>query len=237
MEICTMDKPSPHLFTGLGPNSNSNSNNNNINNNIENENKKMMNNFEGVGGNSCQQQGSFNDGNNAQYLDNLTDRDWKVENVECKQEIDPMCNENVLENHNESDQMDIGYGPNANNYNDAYQYGYNTNNNAQPFYEGSSSLLNNNSISNSNFMYRNGNSINSNDHNSPYNSYQVIPSAKSQLPTWYHPPPPPATAVNIHPSYYPPQNFYQPYPAVNYMASATTSSDHNMRNMIQMTNR
>lgn len=275
-----MDKPSSHFLTGIGPNKNTINNNNNINN----DSKKLMNNCETIGGDNYavpyshqfhqtqqhdhqqQQQQDISEQCNVQYQENSSDKAWKIEDVECKREIDLMPNDNYLDNPNNSDDMNLNYGPAVtDSYNETFnKYGYNTNNNNNnnnsqinnsnnsrntPFYEGgansSNSHRNNNIHQNPHLTYRS--SINN---TSTYSPYQMSPSTKSQLPAWYHPPqhpphqnqdlPPPPPAAVVHPSYYPSQNFFQPHHQpyqVNYMASATTSSDHNMRNMIQMTNR
>jgi hypothetical protein len=232
-----MDKPSSQFLTGIGPNNN---NDNNLTNN--NDSKKLINSFETIGSdnyavpyvqNLQQQQQvheNISDQCNLQYLENSSDQNWKIENVECKQEIDLMP-DNYLDNPNNNDEMNLSYGSvtAAKGYNETFNYGYNNNNPSanKPFFEDSSRAQCN----------RRPNTI------SNYSPYQMSSSTKSQLPAWYNPPqhpphhnlPPPA-AVTAHPSYYQAPNFYQPY-QVNYMASASTSSDHNMRNMIQMTNR
>jgi len=261
-----MDKPSSHFLTGIGPNNN---NDNNLTNN--NDSKKLINSYETIGGdnyavpyvqNIQQQQQvhqNISDQSNLQYLENSSDQNWKIENVECKQEIDLMPNDNYLDNPNNSDDMNLSYGSVTATevYNETFNYGYDNNPSASDinnsknssFFEGSSSGVNlancnrrtnNNNNNQNSLLYRNGNNSNI----SNYSPYQMSSSTKSQLPAWYNPPqhpphqnlPPPAA----HPSYYPTPNFYQPNHQpyqVNYMASATTSSDHNMRNMIQMTNR
>lgn len=269
MEICTMDKSSSHFLTGLGPNNN---NDNNLTNN--NDSKKLLNNYETISDDNYavpyvqnlqqqqQVQQNLNDQCSLQYLNSQNNRNWKTENIECKQEIDLMPNDNYLDNPNNSDDMNIGYGSVTTNegYNETFDYGYNNNINNpsasnisksrnSPYFEGSSSTVN--SIhgnrrmnQNSHNLYRNGNNSNNISNFSPY---QMSSSTKSQLPAWYNPPQhpphhnlPPPVAVTAHPSYYPTPNFFQPHHQpyqVNYMASASTSSDHNMRNMIQMTNR
>ncbi|KAL7046755.1 hypothetical protein ACKWTF_002701 [Chironomus riparius] len=274
MEICTMDKPSSHFLTGIGPNNN---NDNNLTNN--NDSKNLLNSFETIGGDNYavpyvqnieqqqQVQQNISDQCNLQYLNNSSDKNWKIENIECKQEVDLMPNDNYLDNPNNSDDMNLRYSSVtvSEDYNETFNYGYNNNstsnlsgsniNNSRnsPFCEGSSSTLNSahcsrriNSINNHNshISYKNGNNSNN---ISNYSPYQMSSSTKSQLPAWYNPPQHPPhhnlplpAAVAAHPSYYPTPNFFQPHHQpyqVNYMASASTSSDHNVRNMIQMTNR
>ncbi|XP_070501184.1 uncharacterized protein [Chironomus tepperi] len=274
MEICTMDKPSSQFLTGIGPNNN---NDNNLTNN--NDSKKLLNNYETIGSENYavpyvqnlqqqqqQVQQDISEQCNMQYVDNSSDRNWKIENIECKQEKELIPNDNYLDNPNDED-MNLRYNSvtATENYNETFNYGYNNNNNNNsnnpsasninnsrnsPFFEGSRSTansahcsrrINSNNNQNSHLLYSNGNNSNNISNFSPY---QMSSSTKSQLPAWYNPPqhpphhnlPPPA-----HPSYYPTTpNFFQPHHQpyqVNYMASASTSSDHNMRNMIQMTNR
>lgn len=227
-----MDKPTSHFYKGIGPNE-----------------RNCLNNYDDGDDNYStqynhhqQQQPTCSVNMNVQYHEN-----WKVEDVECKKENEAMNLDSYLEN---------GHFGSSDNYNDTFHYGYNNttsnnsntndNNNISPFYHpGSSSLyrgIGSNSSSSSN---QTGSSV-------AYSPYQISSATKSQLPAWYEPPsvhnhrapmqhhhhpfaPPPP-----HPSYYqqqqqpqPPANNFYPYQA-NYQA---VSSDHNMRNMIQMTNR
>ncbi|KAG5677002.1 hypothetical protein PVAND_006792 [Polypedilum vanderplanki] len=156
---------------------------------------------------------------NVQYHEN-----WKMEDIECKQESDTITLDPYIDNSN-------NFAP-TDNYNDTIHYGGASSSQISSYY--SNDMRSN---QRNHPLYRNSNSA-------TYSPYQISSSAKSQLPAWYNPPqipahhhafaPPPPP----HPSYYqqqqPSASFY-PY-QTNYMASTATSSDHNMRNMIQMTN-
>lgn len=143
-------------------------------------------------------------------IDNQAIQPWKIESFECKQEIDQNTN---LGGETYSGNLS-GYG------NEPSTYDYRQSSN--PFVD-------------SRAFY---------SENDSFNPYQ-LPASKSQLPSWYHPPPqvqPPSLfnpPQQQDPSYYP-QNFYphnqHPY-QTNYIGAPSSSSttEHNMRNMIQMT--
>lgn len=221
-----MDKPTSHFYKGIGPTSERN----------------CLSNFESVGGGDGdnysvpflnashhappQQQPSTCSVNmNVQYHEN-----WKLEDVECKQESEAMALDSYLDSANQ-------FGP-SDAYNDSFHYGYNNNN---AYYRPSDVPSQRN-----NALYRSSHQNGSNS--ATFSPYQISAASKSQLPAWYEPPQPvhrpshlPFAPPPPHPSYYhhqqPSASFY-PYQS-NYMASTATaaSSDHNMRNMIQMTNR
>jgi hypothetical protein len=238
MEICTMDKPTSHFYKGIGPNE-----------------RSSLNGFEAVGDDEDNYSVPYISSNhhppplqqptcsvnNVQYQE-----DWKNDGFECKQESEAMPLENYLDDHS-------SFGP-PENYNDTFNYDYsssssstNTNNKSQ-----SLSFFSNDVPSQRNHsLYRNSSNNSSGSGNpATYSPYQISASTKSQLPAWYNPPQPslhhqhqhsfaPPPPPPPHPSYYqqPSANFY-PYQANYNMASSIpTSSDQNMRNMIQMTNR
>jgi hypothetical protein len=165
--------------------------------------------------------------NNGQFANNETENTWKMESLECKQEIDATSYNNNLMN---DESMNYGDNYNENTFqNFCYNSNSSSNSNAPPFFPQPSTTSNINSQSQHPQTYK----------NNAYGPYQLSTSPKSQLslPTWYNPP--------QHPSqqFYPAtQNFYPHHPAYHQPSfgppiPTTPSSDHNMRNMIQMTNR
>lgn len=158
---------------------------------------------------------------------------WKIETIECKEEID----------HN-----DVG-GDGGGNYdgNNGEYENYGNNSSFHYDYRGNVEGINNrNSFIPPQVNYNRESSNNNPNYN---NSYQVsMSTTKNQPPTWYHLPAPlhqpPYHHYDSqqHPAYYS-QNFYSnplhhSYQG-NYMAPTATASssttEHNMRNMIQMT--
>ena len=145
---------------------------------------------------------------------------WKAENIEFKQEID----RTHLDEGN-----DVGgerYNPNFGSYGGESTH--------HSYYNSSSSS----SFSDSQTIYNRDNC-----NVGGFNPYQ-LPASKSQLPSWYQPP----SQVQSHPHYNPHQQqhqatFYPPnfYPQqnsyqANYMGASPSplTTEHNMRNMIQM---
>lgn len=166
---------------------------------------------------------------------------WKVETIECKEEIDH--NAILLEG-------DVGVGSRYNTAAAAVEFGaenYGNNSSSAHYdYRGRSSGSNNSFVTpppQVNFNRENSNIENYNNNNNNKYPYQMS-SASKQLPTWYHPPVPPPPHHHYqqhydpHSAAYYSNNFYpqhHPYQA-NYMApTASSSTEHNMRNMIQMT--
>lgn len=148
------------------------------------------------------------------------EQSWKIETIECKEEMDHMS-----ENRHLGSQYNVEYE----------NYGDNS-----PHYDCSSSSAGNNSFSTPQTSYReNSNNV------ANYSPYQMSATSKNQLPTWYHPPIPPQHYQHYdsqqHPGHYS-SNFYPQHHhsyQANYLApaAASTSSttEHNMRNMIHMT--
>lgn len=241
MEICTMDKhPTSQFYRGIGPNKMRNNINYDM---LGDENYSVP--FS-ANASSAQQnvESQCTDVSmNVQYQENLSDNNWKAETLECKQEIDQMPTTDYLHSRSNNIDMNTNYGPD--NYNDTFHYGYGNPQSASYYASNSDSGGESSSHCHSHQQnmqqqqqhYRNnGNNI------SNYSPYQLSAAAKSQLslPAWYNPPPTaPIAAAPSHSSYYKSPNFFphQPPYQTNYMAPATTSSEHNMRNMIQMTNR
>jgi hypothetical protein len=225
MEICTMDKPTSHFYKGIGPNDRSSLNG------YADDNYSVP--FASTNHHHQQQpQSTCSVNMNVQYQES-----WRAEDIECKQESEAMPVDSYLDNTNDYD-----------HYTDRFNYGYtnsnSTSSSTQPFYPSEEPSQRSRSL------YRNGGSSNP----ATYSPYQISASAKSQLPAWYAPPqthpmhPHPFAPPPPHPSYYQQQqpsssssssstgNFY-PYQASYAASSTATSGDHNMRNMIQMTNR
>lgn len=138
-----------------------------------------------------------------------SDNNWRNENVECKQEIDStsyMQGISISENSN--------YGSES-EFNEPYQYAYNP---ITPLY-----------ATDTNSTITSANKNNVQQHRmGPYH----ISSTKSQLPTWYHPPP-------SRPYYaQQPTMFQHQYPYQGNFAGAPSSqAEPNMRNMIHLTSR
>lgn len=207
MEICTMDKSMSHFYKGCGPTGSSASTNTS---------------YETIGGDDYADSYSNNnnDNENVQYANDSSG--WKVEDVECKQEMPT--------------------DPYNGNYSEPFQYGGYQNNSISPFYSNESSSTAAAVPSQRNpAMYQNSSSGSAS--NAAYSPYQMSTSAKSQLPAWYNPPhlPPPApilpSSSHSRTSYYPSSTSFYPHHHPYQANYAATSSDHNMRNMIQMTNR
>lgn len=158
-----------------------------------------------------------------QYPCEIDNQPWKVETIECKQEIDHSAN------HEGGDVGGESYHPNFNS-------SYGSEPSHHGFYNNSSS-----SFADPQMMYNRENCA-SNGGN--FNPYQ-LPATKSQLPSWYQPPSQHQphhhynTQQQQHPTAFYPPNFYpqqHPYQA-NYIGASPSnlSTEHNMRNMIQMT--
>jgi hypothetical protein len=146
-----------------------------------------------------------------EYQKPRSDNNWKSENVECKQEIDPtsfMQVTSISENSNYESESE---------FNEPYQCAYNQSQVASTYATDLNSTI------------TSGHKNNVQQHNTgPYH----ISSTKNQLPSWYNPPP----AVPYYPQ---PSNVYQhqyPYQG-NYAGANTTPIDSNMRNMIHLTSR
>lgn len=147
-------------------------------------------------------------------------RPWKVE-VECKQEIDHSTN------HGGADVCGESYSTNFGSYgSESSYYGYRGDRN--------------NSCADPQVIY---NRENEGSTSGDYNPYQLPASSKNQIPSWYQPPSqlPPQHHYNPHQqqnpaTFYPPNCYPHPYQA-NYIGapSASLTTEHNMRNMIQMT--
>jgi hypothetical protein len=146
---------------------------------------------------------------------------WKVESIKCEQEIDHSTN---IEGVNGGDET----------YNSNFG-GYGREPTHHSYYNNSSS-----SYTNPPMMYSRESSDAGN-----YNPYQ-LPATKTQLPSWYQPPSQHQPHHHYNPqqqqhpaAFYPPPNFYpqQHSYQANYIgaSSSTITTEHNMRNMIQMT--
>lgn len=217
MEICTMDNSSSSHRYYHGTGSNQMYRNDKYESSIDDEI------FANFGGNLdpppvpvASQQQQSNLIQEHQYPNNIDcqEQPWKSESIECKEEID-----------HSSSSSGGGYIENYGNHS-----GYHVN---QPVILNRANNNNNNSFNN-------------------YNSYQMSTTVKNPMPAWLHPPVPPPHHHSYHEyppqhnlSYFPsPQNFYpqhHPYQP-NYMTSApstpapsSSTTEHNMRNMIQMT--
>lgn len=153
-----------------------------------------------------------------QYPCEIDNQPWKIETIECKQEID-----HSTTTHDETEDMNVGsesFNPNFAGYGgDSSRHNYY--NRSGPFADPQ-------------MIYNRENGV-------AYNPYQ-LPATKSQLPSWYQPPSQVQPHHHFNPqqqqhpaAFYPP-NFYpqqHPYQA-NYIGTSP-STEHNMRNMIQMT--
>lgn len=144
-----------------------------------------------------------------EYQKTRNDNNWKSENFECKQEIDPtsyMQSASISETSNYDSESE---------FNEPYQYGYN---HVAPSY-----------TADSNSTVTSGHKNNAQQHRmGPYH----MSMTKNQLPSWYNPPPP-------KPYYPQPPNMFQhqyPYPS-NFTGAQTTPVEPNMRNMIHLTSR
>lgn len=157
-----------------------------------------------------------------QYPCEIDSQPWKIEAIECKQEID---HSTTLEGG------DVG----GESYNPNFGSSYGSESTHHSYYSNSSS-----SFTDPQMMY---NRENGTSNGGNFNPYQ-LPATKSQLPSWYQPPSQhqPHHHYNPqqqqHPAAFYPPNFYpqqHPYQA-NYIAasSSSLSTEHNMRNMIQM---
>lgn len=199
MEICTMDKPT-HYYAGT---------------NSQQMYDPSYNNFSEIEPNTSssflydkpQLQSGYQE-----YQKPRSDNNWKNENVECKQEIDPtsfMQGTSISENSNYESESE---------FNEPYQCVYNQNQAASSYANDLNSTI------------TSGHKNNVQQHNTgPYH----ISSTKNQLPSWYNPPP----ARPYYPP--PPSNMYQhqyPYQE-NFTGANTTPIDSNMRNMIHLTSR
>lgn len=225
MEICTMDNSSSHHFH-QGIDSTPMYNNDN---------------YETIGGNEAytnfddvinqlpttsnvQQQNPLQvqqpECYSSEIDDDEEDSSWKVDTMECKEEMNRLSENNVGSRYVGNNAGFENYGENSNHYD--YRNSSNSVNAPQMAYREHS-----NNVAN-------------------YSPYQLSAASKNQLPTWYHPPIPPHHYPNYdsqpqHPAHYSSNFFPQPqhhsYQA-NYMAPSTSTSsntEHNMRNMIHMT--
>lgn len=251
MEICTMDNSSSSHNFHQGIDSNQMYNNNNYETIGGNEayanynsviNQLPSSSNTAISSQQQQQQNPLQEVRNQRSPSSLqyqsesdnNEQPWKVETIECKEEIDH--NTILLDN-------DVVGGGSYNVNNVEFE---NYGKNSSGYYDYRSRSDSNNSFDIPRVNYNNRESSN-NIANYNNNPYQMSSVTKSQLPTWYHPPAPShhyhsydPQQQQQHPSYYS-HNFYphpqqHPYQA-NYMAPAasTSSTEHNMRNMIHMT--
>lgn len=195
MEICRMDNPS-HFYPGINS-------------------QQMLNSFDFGEANSSESPAFAYDKNQSQLSQNVPsgfqeyqklggDENWKGENVECKQEVDPSS---LMINDNSN------YGSES-EFNESYQYAYN------PTYANDpSSASSSRSLHKSSAQHRMG-------------PYHISSSTKNQLPSWYTPP---STYYTQQPTLF--QHQYPYHQGGFEGAPSTTPSDHNMRNMIQVTSR
>lgn len=226
MEICTMDNSSSHHF----------------HQGIDSTQMYKNDNYETIGGNEAyvnfddvinqlpsssnlqQQQNNTQvqkPPSNVRYsseIDDDEDTSWKIETMECKEERDRLSENHGGGRYNVNNAEYENYGESSSHYD----------------YRSSS-----NSFNTPQTVYRESSAAN-------YSPYQMSVASKNQLPTWYHPPPiPPHHYPNYdsqqHPAHYSPNFYPQPqhhsYQA-NYLpptASTSSTTEHNMRNMIHMT--
>lgn len=195
MELCIMDKPS-HFYTGVTSQQIFDPSYDNFSEIEPNTSSYLY--------DKSQPQSEYQE-----YQKTRNDNNWKSENFECKQEIDPtsyMQSTSISENSNYDSESE---------FNEPYQYGYN---HVAPSY-----------TADLNSTITSGHKNNAQQHRmGPYH----MSMAKNQLPSWYNPPPP-------KPYYAQPPNMFQhqyPYQA-NFAGAQTTPVEPNMRNMIHLTSR
>lgn len=146
---------------------------------------------------------------------NITDdTNWKMENVECKQELDPMS---FINNPSMEMNDSMNYGSES-ELNESYQYAYN---------QVPSTFENN-----SNGVIASGHSHKAQSVQEHRMGPYHISSTKNQLPSWYHPP---GSSSFVQESTY----HQHPFAYQGSFMGPTQQSpmDSNMRNMIHLNNR
>ena len=148
---------------------------------------------------------------------------WKMETVECKQEVD----NSIQFQGGVVEEVENGYNSNFGSYqNDVNQFNYHDNGN---------------SYIDPQFIY---NRDNYGGGTGNFNPYQIPASSKNQLPPWYQPPSSSSQLEQHHhynsqqqaqPSGYYPPNYYPQHSYQGSYMGTPLSTEHNMRNMIQMT--